>query len=200
VKKGVYNVGDVMYDIFLKGIKIAKRKSKILKKLKLRPKEYFLLTLHRPRNVDKERDLKIILETLAKSKEKIIFPVHPRTKKNIKKFNFKIEKYPNILFIKPVGYLDMLILEKNAKKILTDSGGIQKESSWLKVPCITLRDKTEWRETIKDGWNVLVDKDKEKIFKAINKFKPKGSQRKHFGGGKAAQKITKILIRNFNDQ
>lgn len=199
VKKGVYNVGDVMYDVFLKGIKIAERKSKILKKLKLRPKEYFLLTLHRPENVDKKRDLQAILETIDKSEEKIVFPVHPRTKKNIKKFKLKIDQYKNISFIKSVGHLDILVLEKNAKKILTDSGGIQKESYWLKIPCITLRDKTEWTETIQEGWNVLVDKDKEKILKAINKFEPRTSQHKYFGKGKAAQKIIKILIRSFND-
>jgi len=95
--------------------------------------------------------------------------------------------------IEPVGYLDMLLLEKNAKKILTDSGGVQKEAYILKVPCITLRENTEWVETIEDGWNVLVGADKEKIFKKANDFEPEDEQRDVFGSGDASEEITKII-------
>jgi UDP-N-acetylglucosamine 2-epimerase (non-hydrolysing) len=98
----------------------------------------------------------------------------------------------NVKVIKPVGYLDMLILEKNAKKILTDSGGVQKEAYILKVPCITLRENTEWVETIEEGWNVLVGADKERIIKMVNDFEPEGEQRDVFGSGDASERITKI--------
>ena len=91
--------------------------------------------------------------------------------------------------IEPVGYLDMLLLEKNAKKILTDSGGIPKEAYILKVPCITLRENTEWVETVEDGWNVLVGADKERIIKKANDFEPEGGQRDVFGDGDASKKI-----------
>jgi UDP-N-acetylglucosamine 2-epimerase (non-hydrolysing) len=98
-----------------------------------------------------------------------------------------------IKVIKPVGYLDMLILEKNAKKILTDSGGIQKEAYILKVPCITLRENTEWVETVEDGWNVLVGVDKEKIVKKANDFEPTNEQRDVFGSGDASKKIVERI-------
>jgi len=95
--------------------------------------------------------------------------------------------------IKPVGYLDMLMLEKNARKILTDSGGVQKEAYIFKVPCITLRENTEWVETVEDGWNVLAGANKEKIVKMANEFEPKGEQREVFGDGKASDKIREII-------
>jgi UDP-N-acetylglucosamine 2-epimerase (non-hydrolysing) len=97
--------------------------------------------------------------------------------------------------ISPVGYLDMLILEKNAKKILTDSGGVQKEAYWSKVPCITLMEGTGWPETVKAGWNILVGIDKEKIIEAIKKFNLKTKQYNYFGNGKSAKKIVKILTK-----
>ena len=99
----------------------------------------------------------------------------------------------HVKVIKPVGYLDMLMLEKNAKKILTDSGGIQKEAYIFKVPCITLRENTEWVETVEDGWNVLVGANDGAIIKMTNDFKPKGEQRDVFGDGKAGEVIAKIF-------
>ena len=208
IKKRVYNVGDIMYDALLKNIKIAQRKSKILQKLKLKSKDYFLLTIHRAENTDNLENLREIIEAIRESKEKIIFPIHPRTKKQLKKLTH-LNTYPlthlhaysleRLQLINPVGYLDMLILEKNAKKILTDSGGIQKEAYWLKVPCITLRKETEWIETVKAGWNVLVGSNRKKILDAIKNFKPKKKQYKHFGDGKTAKKIVKILCQKIKN-
>jgi len=192
ITKGVYFTGDIMYDAFLKNIKIAQKKSKILQKLKLEPKTYLLLTLHRPFNVDNLDNLKKIIEAVQESGEKVVFPVHPRTKKQLKKL--KICKLKNLKIIDPVGYMDMLFLEKNAKKILTDSGGVQKEAYWLKVPCISLRERTEWMETLRSGWNILVGRDKNKIQKAIKSFNPRKRQYKYFGNGKSAKRIVKILI------
>jgi len=193
IKRGVYNTGDIMYDAFLKGIKIAEKNSRILEKLNLKSKSYLLLTIHRPSNADNSENLKKILEAISESGEKIVFPIHPRTEKQLKKFKLKIENC-KLKIISPVGYLDMLILEKNAKKILTDSGGVQKEAYWSKVPCITLMEGTGWPETVKAGWNILVGIDKEKIIEAIKKFNPKTKQYNYFGNGKSAKKIVKILI------
>jgi UDP-N-acetylglucosamine 2-epimerase (non-hydrolysing) len=199
IKKGVYNVGDITYDTFLKYIGIAQTKSQILKKLNLKPKSYFLLTFHRPSNVDNLGNLKNILEAIGESGEKVVFPIHPRTKKRLRKLkHLNICKLTNLQFIGPVGYIDMLCLEKNAKKIITDSGGVQKEAYWVKVPCITLRNTTEWVETVKNGWNILVATNEKKIMKAIRSFNPKRKQYKYFGNGKATKKIVKILKFKFN--
>ena len=195
ITKGVYNTGDIMYDTFknqILKIKNKKYKSKILKQLNLKPKQYLLLTFHRPSNVDNLENLKKILEAIQESGEKVIFPVHPRTKRQLRKLeirNLKLE------IISPVGYLDMLTLEKNAKKICTDSGGVQKEAYWLKVPCITLRKETEWVETVKGGWNILAGTDRNKILRTIKSFNPKTKQHKYFGNGKTAKRIVKIIYK-----
>lgn len=190
--KKVFLVGDVMYDALKQNIKIAK-KSKILKNLDIKPKEYFLTTIHRPSNTDDIHNLSNILKAFSSTYEKIVFPIHPRTEKFIKKYDLGKKISKNICIIKPVSYFDFMWLEKNAKKILTDSGGIQKEAYLMKVPCITLRENTEWIETINDGWNILVGAHKEKILDAINNFKPNGKQSNHFGKGDASKKIVKIL-------
>lgn len=192
IKKGVYNTGDITYDTFLKNIKTAE-KSKILKKIKVKPKNYLILTVHRPSNTDNLNNLKNILEVIEKIKKEVVFPVHPRTAKILR--NINTARIKNLNIIKPVSYFDMLFLEKNALKIITDSGGMQKEAYWLKVPCITLRDSTEWPETLKDRWNILVGSDKAKIIRAVERFNPTGKQNKHFGSGNAAEKMAEILAK-----
>lgn len=198
IKKGVYLVGDVMVDSLLYNIKIAEKKSQILKKFDLRKKGYLLVTVHRPENTDNKENLKNIVEALVESKEKIIFPAHLRTIKALKQYDLyaHLEEAKNVIVTRPVGYLDMLVLEKNAKKILTDSGGIQKEAYIFKVPCITMRSTTEWIETIEDGWNILVGSNKKKIKDAIKNFEPTGDYHlSRFGDGKSAEKIASILER-----
>lgn len=192
ITNGVYLTGDVMYDALLHCIKIAE-KSKILKKFDIKPMNYFLVTVHRQSNTDNAKNLSNILEALSEIDEKVIFPAHPRTVKFIKKHGLEERIKGSLIFTKPVGYIDFLWLEKNAKKILTDSGGVQKEAYILKVPCITLRENTEWTETIDDGWNVLVGASREKIVKMAHEFKPKEKQRNVFGDGNASENITKIL-------
>ncbi len=193
ITKGVYHIGDVMYDALLNNIKIAEKKSDILKKLDLKKKDYLLATVHRPSNTDNKENLLSILEGFSEINEKIVFPIHPRTKKFIDNHNLKNKIGKNILIIEPVGYLDFIMLEKNALKILTDSGGIQKEAYMLKVPCITLRENTEWIETVKDEWNVLVGANKQNIVNAVHSFSPKEKQNNHFGDGNASKKIKEIL-------
>ena len=166
--KGVYLVGDVMYDIFQKS-KSKIQNSKILKRLNLRPRRYLLLTIHRQENTDNLENLKSILSALVKSGKKIVFPLHPHTKKFLEKNRIRLAEYENVLVIDPVSYLDMLVLEKNAQKILTDSGGVQKEAYWLGIPCITLRKETEWLETVVEGRNILVGANKARIIRSILK-------------------------------
>ncbi len=192
ITKGVFNVGDLNYDSFLNKLRTAHQKSKILNELRLAPKKYYLLTIHRPANVDNLDNFKNIIKTIVDSRTNVVFPVHPRTKKQLEKL--KIKEFKNLKLIDPVGYLDMLILEESALKIITDSGGVQKEAYFLKTPCITLRDCTEWTETMIGGWNILVCRNNipklQKIIKSP--CRPKKYQR-FFGDGRAAEKIVKIL-------
>jgi UDP-N-acetylglucosamine 2-epimerase len=193
----VKNVGDVMYDSILYYSKIAEKKSAILHGLNLVNPQYYLATLHRAENTDDPRVLKSILKALNEigRNTSVILPLHPRTKKVIKAHP-PFSKFKNIKFIEPVSYLDMLRLEKNAKAILTDSGGVQKEAYWLKVPCFTLRDETEWVETVKSGWNELVGTGTKGIVERVSHLRMKKSSGKKmgiFGDGKASEKIIQIL-------
>lgn len=187
----VYLVGDIMIDALKAGIAAGEKNSNILKGLDIKKKRYMVATVHRAGNTDDKNKLKSIVEAFAESGEKIVFPIHPRTAKALKASGIRLSA--NIVAVKPLGYTDMLILEKNAKKILTDSGGIQKEAYFLRVPCITLRDSTEWVETVNDGWNTLAGADKPKILNAIKRFNPKGKQREDYGGGNASRKIANEL-------
>jgi len=203
----VKNVGDVMYDSILFYSKIAEQKSTILQDLNLlnphspfRIPQYYLATLHRAENTDDPKRLRSILKALNKIGKEIpvIFPLHPRTKKRMEVCHLpRVNK--GIKLTEPVSYLDMLILEKNAKVILTDSGGVQKEAYWFKVPCVTLREETEWVETVKSGWNVLVGLEERRIVKEVffaQSLKRSGRVKNLFGDGRAASHIIH-LIRGF---
>ena len=202
----VKKVGDVMYDSILYYSKIAEKKSTILKDLGLRSPQsairnlqYYLATLHRAENTDNSNRLKSILRALNEIGENtpVILPLHPRTKKMMGAYRL----FPGsrrIRFIEPVSYLDMLTLEKNATAILTDSGGVQKEAYWFGIPCFTLREETEWVETVKSGWNVLVGIEPKKIVREIIHLEKRRLSKKGtgiFGDGKASEKIIQVLIR-----
>jgi UDP-N-acetylglucosamine 2-epimerase len=205
--KIVKKVGDVMYDSILYYLKLSERKSSILKGLgfdtshEARVTSYYLATLHRAENTDDPKRLESILKALNEigRNTPIVLPLHPRTKKMIETYHL-FSEFKNIKFIEPVSYLNMLKLEKNAKAILTDSGGVQKEAYWLKVPCLTLREETEWVETIKSRWNVLVGTGMKRIVKEVSQTEGRRRYLKGngiFGDGKASQKIVQILIRHF---
>jgi len=194
VTNGVYLTGDVMVDALNQHLSIAEKKSKILEELDLEPKSYYLATIHRQTNTDIEENLKNIVKAFCKI-DNLVLPCHPRTKKALKQYGLYEKLISKITFIDPVGYLDMLFLEKNAKKILTDSGGIQKEAYILKVPCITIRDNTEWIETVEDGWNILAGTDTEKILKMTDCFEPIDKQRNVFGNGDASTRIKEVIGR-----
>ena len=193
ITEGAYLTGDVMVDALKKHIRIAEQKSRILDEFGLEPKQYYLATIHRAENTDDFGRLGNISDAFCEI-EKIIFPCHPRTKKYLKKFGLWDELTEHVRVTKPVGYFDMLMLAKNARKILTDSGGVQKEAYILKVPCITLRENTEWVETVWDGWNVLVGAKEEKIVKMITEFEPLSETYKNrYGSGDASRKIVEII-------
>ena len=208
ITQGVHRVGDTMYDAVLQFSEIARQRSTILQDLGLKPKGYLLATVHRPGNTDIPENLRNILAAFAEISEPVVFPVHPRTRRRMAEFGLSnassaipaplnqeaIQPGRNPKFMDPVGYLDMLALEQNARLILTDSGGIQKEAYWLAVPCITLRDETEWVETVEAGWNVLTGANREKILKAVNFFKKPTEHSPLYGDGQSAEQCVQLLL------
>ena len=192
---GVVVVGDVMMDSLTYAANKAGTQSQILDDLKIAPGEYYLSTVHRAENTDEPQNLENILKALGALDLQVIFPIHPRTLQAIK--NHHLEHYldkPNLKVTKPLGYLDMVHLEKSAKMILTDSGGIQKEAYWLKVPCITLREETEWIETVQSGWNVLVGGNPELIVDTVRNFQVPQEHPELYGSGQAGEKIVEHLV------
>jgi UDP-N-acetylglucosamine 2-epimerase (non-hydrolysing) len=183
----VFNFGDVMYDAVLQSIEVVEGVSSIVGSLDLRRGSYLLVTVHRPVNTDDRQNLSSILRALASSDEVVIFPAHPRASQAMGRLGLEVS--PNVRLLEPVSYLDMLALEKNARLILTDSGGVQKEAYFLGVPCLTLREETEWVETTEWGWNLLVGADEQRIVEAIRQFQPEGERPPLFGDGKASQRI-----------
>jgi UDP-N-acetylglucosamine 2-epimerase (non-hydrolysing) len=193
ITTGVYLTGDVMVEAINQHVKLSENNSKIYGKLGISHKKYFLATIHRAENTDDPMRLSKIVDAFCKIDD-LVFPCHPRTEKYLKNYGLWNRLNDSIKLIKPVGYLDMLMLERGAMKILTDSGGIQKESYILRVPCITLRSTTEWVETLSDGWNILVDDDNAQILRAVKEMKTFNQQKNVFGDGDASKKICKILM------
>ncbi len=195
IRNGVYVTGDVMYDAALYFAGLAKEKSAILQRLGLSGKSFILATIHRAQNTDDQATLTRIVEALLSSQQTVVFPVHPRTRGFLERYGLlqRIRAHNQLHLLEPVGYLDMIQLEQNAAVIVTDSGGVQKEAYFYKTPCITLRDETEWTETVSDGWNLLVGTNQEKIVDAITNFNPQQSQGNHYGDGHAGEKIAGIM-------
>lgn len=199
IHDNVFNVGDVMYDAVQYNTSLAEEKSMIMQQHELEQQKYILVTIHRAENTDDPERLKNILDALDQIPDEKVWPIHPRTKHKIEQYGYDLSTISSLKIIEPVGYLDMLQLEKNAKKILTDSGGVQKEAYFLHVQCVTAREETEWVETLEGGANVLVGANTDKIVKAISKdnspqYKPL------FGEGNAAQLITAMLLDNYQDK
>lgn len=193
ITKGVSLVGDVMLDALMFNKDIAEKKSKVLEKFGLNDKTYLVATIHRQSNTDDRRTLESIVDAFCEIKEELIFPLHPRTAKYLKKYGVFDRLDGAVKITKPLGYLDMLKLMAHARKILTDSGGMQKEAYLLNVPCITLRENTEWVETVHDGQNRLVGVNKQKILRAVETFEPKEGQKDAFGTVGASSRIVDIL-------
>jgi UDP-N-acetylglucosamine 2-epimerase len=191
ITKGVLITGDVMADALQFAAAKVSTNSDILNRLDLQPQSYLLATVHRAENTDNNERLKNILLAFEAINEVIVFPVHPRTRNFLQSKGYQPPK--NVRLIDPVGYFDIIALEKSARILLTDSGGMQKEAYWLKVPCITLRDETEWVETVEAGWNVISGADQNKIGNAVQNFTPSAEHPSLYGDGHAAEKIIKVL-------
>jgi UDP-N-acetylglucosamine 2-epimerase len=193
IRNGVSMVGDVMYDVCLWHHKRADRHLNLLSELGLESGGYALATVHRAGNVDDPKRLNSIfagLERIAAEEIPIILPLHPRTKKALLSYGIAVKKIKTIL---PVSYEEMLVLEKNARVILTDSGGVQKEAYWLGIPCITLRDETEWPETVEAGWNVVVGSDQNLMMENVRRDSPTQNRLRLYGKGQTSTEIVQIL-------
>lgn len=194
----IFNVGDVMFDAALYYGKKAEKKSNILEKLGLKPGQYILSTIHRAYNTDISERLRAIFQGLSRISREItvVLPLHPRTKVALIREGLYENVSENINIIEPIGYIDMIKLEKNSRLIVTDSGGVQKEAFFYKVPCVTLREETEWVELIELGWNHLVppisvDLIERGIKEALNSCR--GLDAQPYGDGKSSEKIVKVL-------
>ncbi len=191
IDKGVFNVGDVMFDALLTFSDIAKFRQKLSGMIPFKNHEYYLATIHRPSNTDNIEHLKGILGAFSEFKKPVVWPVHPRNKAMLESM-----KLPENLFtIDPQPYFNMLVLLENTELVLTDSGGLQKEAYWKRKPCITLREETEWVETLDNGWNQLTGANQQKISNAI-KLKPTAPWKPIYGNGKASESIA-LEIKRF---
>jgi UDP-N-acetylglucosamine 2-epimerase len=196
ITTGVSYVGDVMYDALKYVLSGAVQNSSIIERLGVKGKNYLLVTVHRAENTDDPDRLKNIMSALDQIDETIIMPVHPRTKKQLNKMGYTPKSH--IILTEPCGYIDIISLAKSARILLTDSGGMQKEAYWLKVPCITLRFETEWVETTEAGWNVLAGSHTERILEAYTDFSARGNVPEYhpniYGDGNATANCIRELV------
>jgi UDP-N-acetylglucosamine 2-epimerase len=188
----VHVVGDVMLDVLNWALlRRATQPSPILESLHLAGKSYLLATVHRAENTDGLDRFTAIIDGLNRLDETVVFPIHPRVRRVLAASNVRLA--PHVHPIDPLGYVDMITLAQSARMILTDSGGLQKEAYWLGVPCLTLRDETEWVETVETGWNRLVGSDPELIVNGVRWFAPISARPALYGDGCAAAACVKLL-------
>ena len=207
----VIHSGDVMYDNSLYFSKLAKGKSAILKKLGLKNNEFVLLTMHRDMNTDVPERLHAILNAIVKFVEKsgikVVFPVHPRTKKMMEKslpkdFLGYIKANRDFIMTEPLDFFDIIILEQQCKMIVTDSGGVQKEAFFFKKPCVVLRPETEWIELVESGNAILADAKEELIYQTLMNFPNKNRLKypAYYGYGNAARIIVESIVKQYDDR
>jgi UDP-N-acetylglucosamine 2-epimerase len=191
ITDGVFVVGDVMAIALRHAVERARERSTILERLGAAHQAYVLVTFHRAENTDDERRLREILAGLDEVGGRVIFPVHPRTRKMMDRLGHRPR--PHVTCIDPVGYLDMARLTAGARLIATDSGGLQKEAYWLGVPCLTVRDETEWVETIDAGWNRLVEADRRAIRRQVESFEPPAARPPLYSDDAVAERCVSLL-------
>jgi UDP-GlcNAc3NAcA epimerase len=180
-------VGDVMADVSLAFREIAAERSTIVADLGLEPGGYLAVTAHRAGNVDRPERLDALVALLEALPRPVVFPVHPRTRARLEAAGL-LDRLDGLTLVPPLGYLDFLELARHARAILTDSGGVQKEAYLLGIPCVTLRDTTEWVETVDAGWNVLVDLNRDAALAALERTPP-AERPELYGGGRAAERV-----------
>ena len=193
VAGALHLVGDVMADVSLAFAPIAAERSRALEDAGVEPGAYLLLTAHRAGNVDDRDRLERLVSLIEGLDGDVVFPLHPRTAKRLGEAGLRDRLEAAAKVTPPLGYLDFLELARNARAVLTDSGGIQKEAYLLEVPCVTLRNTTEWVETVEAGWNVLVDLDADAALAAIERPRPPGPRPDLYGGGRAGERIRDVL-------
>jgi UDP-N-acetylglucosamine 2-epimerase len=191
IVEGVTLTGDIMFDALTQNAPVAAERSTLLRDMGLPPGGFVLATVHRAANTDDPQRLEAIIDALALLGEPVLLPLHPRTRAAL--MGTDIEVNPPLRVVEPLGYLDMLAVQQAARMVITDSGGVQKEAYLLGVPCVTLRDETEWVETLAGGWNVLAGADSERILAAARRPRPKGSPPPAFGDGHAAERMVQAL-------
>ncbi len=198
ITRGVHVVGDIMYDAVLRNRPRAAAVSRYPDAAGCTPGEFYLCTIHRADNTDRIENLSALMDAINRLDRPIVFPVHPRTRKQLAAFG--LTPGPNVRVLDPVGYLDMLQLLAASRGVLTDSGGIQKEAYYLGVPCITLRTETEWLETVTAGWNCLVGTDPEAILSAVRNLDARRAPPAPvYGSGNTADRIAAILTETAAD-
>ena len=192
---GVHLVGDVMADVSLRFSEVAAQRSMALEEHAVEPDGYVLITAHRAGNVDDPVRLGKLVELIEAVPHAAVFPLHPRTRSRLEAADLlgRLEGAPHVRVTPPLGYLDFLELARHARAVLTDSGGVQKEAYLLGTPCVTLRDTTEWVETVEAGWNVLVDLDRDAALAALARPAPNGDRPDLYGEGRAGTRIRDIL-------
>jgi UDP-N-acetylglucosamine 2-epimerase len=190
VTDGVHVVGDVMLDANLRLAPLARDRSRALEAAQVEPGRYLLLTLHRPANTE-QASLTRIATALNSLTEAVVFPAHPRATRALEAHG--IELGPHVRMLPPAGYLDFAALASQARLVLTDSGGVQKEAYWYGVPCVTLRTTTEWVETVETGWNRLTGDDPELIVRAVAEAGPGDEHPPLYGDGRAAERVAELL-------
>jgi UDP-N-acetylglucosamine 2-epimerase (non-hydrolysing)/UDP-GlcNAc3NAcA epimerase len=193
VAGGVHLVGDVMADVSLTFAPIAAERSRILSDIGVDPGAYVLVTAHRAGNVDDPARLERLVALIERLGVPAVLPLHPRTATRLEDAGLRKRLEAAATVVPPLGYLDFLELTRHARAVLTDSGGVQKEAYLLETPCITLRDTTEWVETVEAGWNVLVDLDADAAVEALQRPVPSGPRPDLYGGGRAAERIRDVL-------
>ena len=187
-----FNVGDVMYDAFLTFSEISSEKKSASLLLDELDQDYYLATIHRPSNTDNKESLNSIMEAFAMLDRQVVWPVHPRNKSHLNELKLP----PNLKIILPQSYFDMNALIRNCRKVLTDSGGVQKEAYWAKKPCITIREETEWVETLNGRWNQLTGPNTSKILDAMSK-EPNTKWVPLYGDGNASTVIAEKIQAHF---
>lgn len=191
----IYLTGDIHVDVLNRWMPIANEISHILDLLDVDSEKYIVVTVHRAENTDNPDNLEDIVKALLNIPYRIVFPIHPRTCNALSRMGslHKLEEAKNIVLTKPLGYIDFIKLIKHSWKVITDSGGVQREAYLLGIPCIVLRDRTEWVELVEAGWVKLVGTNPDRIVKSVEEFEPKESRPGLLGDGRAGERIANII-------
>jgi len=193
ITRGVHRAADTMIDVLAESVARAKISSTILERAGLKEKQFVLATIHRAENTDDAARLKAVVDGLSRAGETVVWPVHPRTRQALAAAGVLSAVGATVKLIDPLGHLDMVRLESAARVIVTDSGGVQKEAYWLGVPCVTVRDETEWVETVQAGWNTLVAADGAAIVAAIGRAAAGSLRPTLYADGLSADGIVRCL-------